>query len=145
MNMSKENRPQVGVGLLVVKDGGQVLIGTRKGSHGHGEHAGPGGHLELGETIEECALRELAEEVGPDIRVKNLGFLCFINMRRYMPKHYAHIQMVADWDEGEPQVMEPDKQEGWGWYDMNALPSPLFGTTNLAIEAYKTGKNFFEA
>lgn len=137
-------RPLVGVGLLVVKGGKEILLGTRKGSHGQGEHAGPGGHLEIGETIEECARRELAEEAGPDIKVKNLGFLCFINLRRYMPKHYAHIHMIAEWESGEPKLMEPDKQEGWGWYGIDDLPRPLFGTMPEAIEAYKTGKNFFE-
>jgi len=71
------NRPQVGVGLLIVK-GNKVLLGKRKGSHGEGEHAGPGGHLELGETIEECVLRELAEEAGPNIKIKNLRFLCLL-------------------------------------------------------------------
>lgn len=142
--MSAENRPQVGVGLLVVRDG-DILLGKRKGSHGAGEYGGPGGHLELGETIEECVIRELAEEAGPDLRIKNLGFLCFINMRRYMPKHYAHIHMVAEWDSGEPVNTEPDKKENWEWYDPSNPPQPLFGTLPEAIEAYKTGKNFFEA
>lgn len=137
-------KPRVGVGLLVIRND-EVLLGTRKGSHGAGEHAGPGGHLELGETIEQCVHRELAEEAGPDIRIKNLGFLCFINMRKYMPKHYAHIHMIADWESGEPILMEPDKQEGWGWYPISSLPEPLFGTMPEAIEAYKTGKTFFEA
>lgn len=145
LNVIMENqRPQVGVGLLVVKHGKEILLGTRKGAHGEGEHAGPGGHLELGETIEKCVLRELAEEAGPDIRIKNLRFLCFINMRRYMPKHYAHIHMVADWESGEPKVMEPDKQEGWSWQDLDNLPEPLFGTMPQAVDAYKTGKTFFE-
>lgn len=137
-------RPQVGVGLLVVR-GEEILLGTRKGSHGAGELAGPGGHLELGESIEECALRELKEETGSDLIVKNLGFLCFINLRRYMPKHYAHVHMVAQWESGEPKIMEPDKQEGWGWYPIDDLPQLLFGTMPEAVEAYKTGRKFFEA
>jgi 8-oxo-dGTP diphosphatase len=90
-------------------------------------------------------MRELEEEAGPDIRIKNLGFLCFINLRKYLPKHYAHIHMVADWGSGEPSIMEPDKQAGWGWYGIDDLPQPLFGTTQEAVEAYKTGKNFFES
>jgi 8-oxo-dGTP diphosphatase len=130
-------RPLVGVGLLVVK-GEQILLGNRKGAHGAGEYAGPGGHLEHGETIDECVMRELEEEAGPDIRIKNLGFLCFINLRKYLPKHYAHIHMVADWGSGEPSIMEPDKQAG-------RSEEPLFGTTQEAVEAYKTGKNFFES
>ncbi|MBX4191159.1 NUDIX domain-containing protein [Candidatus Saccharibacteria bacterium] len=140
----KNNRPQVGVGLLVVKDG-QILLGRRKNAHGDGEYGGPGGHLELGETIEECAKRELAEEAGSNIKIKNLRFLCFINLRKYMPKHYAHIHMMAEWRSGEPQNLEPEVRESWAWYSIDDLPQPLFGTTNQAVDAYKTGKNFFEA
>ena len=129
----------------MVLKGTKILLGARKSSHGAGEFAGPGGHLEIGETIEECALRELAEEAGPDIKVKNIRFLCFINLKRYLPKHYAHIHMVADWDSGDPRVMEPDKQDGWEWYEIEDLPQPLFAAMPEVIEAYKTGKNFFEA
>jgi len=38
---------------------------------------------------------------------------------------------------GEPEVREPDKIEGWAWYDLDALPSPLFGTVPTAIEALR--------
>jgi 8-oxo-dGTP diphosphatase len=139
-----EQRPQVGVGLLIIK-GGKILLGKRKSAHGDGEYGGPGGHLELGETIEQCILRELSEEAGTDLKISNLKFLCFINLRKYMPKHYAHIHMIAEWNSGEAQNTEPDVRELWDWYDIDSLPQPLFGTTNQAVEAYKTGKNFFEA
>jgi 8-oxo-dGTP diphosphatase len=136
---------RVGVGVMIFRNGTEMLLHKRKGSHGAGEYASPGGHLELGETIEECVLREIKEEAGPDFKIKGLTFLCFINLRKYMPKHYAHIQMAAEWKSGEAQVMEPDKNAGWAWYKLDDLPAPLFGTTNQAIESYKTGKTFFEA
>lgn len=139
------NRPKVGVGLLIVKNGNQMLLGKRLSAHGDGEYGGPGGHLELGETIEECVRRELSEEAGSNVKIKNLSFLCFINLRKYMPKHYAHIHMVAEWQSGDAQNTEPEVREPWDWYDVDDLPSPLFGTTRQAVEAYKTGKNFFEA
>jgi len=60
--MQKE-RPKVGIGVAVVK-GNLVLLGKRKGAHGCGEWAFPGGHLEFCETPEECAYRELIEETG---------------------------------------------------------------------------------
>ena len=137
-------RPSAGVGVMIFKNGTEVLLHKRKGAHGAGEYASPGGHLELGETIEECVLREIKEEAGPSLKVKNIKFLSFINLRKYMPKHCAHIQMSAEWVSGEPRVMEPDKNDDWAWYKLDNLPTPLFGTTNQALEAYKTGKNFFE-
>lgn len=135
-------RPKVGVGLLLVKDG-KILLGKRKGAHGAGEYAGFGGHLEGLETFEDDLLRELAEEGGPDIKVKNLRFLSVTNLRRYAPKHYVDIGMVAEWESGEPQVMEPDKIESWDWHDIDNLPDPLFGVIENYVEAYKTGKVYF--
>ena len=50
---------------------------------------------------------------------------------------------MADWKSGEPEVLEPEKCEGWEWYDLDHLPQ-LFGPCVLALEAYKTGKNYFD-
>jgi 8-oxo-dGTP diphosphatase len=131
------------VGIIILKDN-KVLMGKRKGSHGEGEYAVQGGHLENGETIEECVLRELAEEVGPQFKIKNLRFLCTTNLRKYLPKHYLDIGMTADWAAGDPKVMEPHKIESWEWYDLDNMPSPLFGADENYLKALKTGQSFFE-
>jgi 8-oxo-dGTP diphosphatase len=59
----QNQRPKVGIGVAVVKKN-FILLGKRKGSHGSGDWAFPGGHLEFGETPHECAYRELLEETG---------------------------------------------------------------------------------
>ncbi|KAN0065133.1 hypothetical protein ACQY0O_001630 [Thecaphora frezii] len=56
--------PRVGVGVLVLNERGRILLGKRTGSHGAGTLALPGGHLELHESFEECAVREVLEETG---------------------------------------------------------------------------------
>lgn len=139
--MADDKRPKVGIGVMVVKDG-KVLLGKRKGAHGAGEYAWPGGHMEYWESFEDCAKREVMEEAG--IEIHNIRFLRLLNLKIYAPKHYVDIGLIADWKEGEPKVVEPEKCEGWGWYDMEGLPQPLFGTISTYIEAYKTGRNYWD-
>lgn len=140
--MEQEQRPKVGIGVMIVKDG-KVLLGKRKGSHGEGEYAWPGGHLEYMESFEECAKRETLEETG--MHIHNIRFLRLMNLKQYAPKHYIDIGLVADWESGNPQVVEPEKVERWDWYDIDELPQPLFSTIPSYIEAYKTGKNYWDA
>lgn len=140
--MDKKLRPKVGLGVMVVKNG-KVLLGKRKSSHGAGEWAWPGGHLEYMESFEECAKREVREETGMEI--KNVRFLRLLNLKTYAPKHYVDIGMIAEWKRGEPKVLEPEKCELWKWFAINYLPTPLFSTIESYLEAYKTGKNYFDA
>ena len=81
----EEQRPKVGVGILIFKDG-KILLHKRKGSHGAGEYAFPGGHLEYMESFEDCAKREIAEECG--VEVVNIRFNYVANVAKYAPKHY---------------------------------------------------------
>src|SRR5665213_744080 len=121
-----DNRPKVGIGLLLLK-GNKVLLAKRKASHGVGEYALPGGHMEGEETFSGCALRELTEEAGTKIKVTKPEFLCLSNIRHYPPKHFVDIGMICKWISGEPENTEPEKKEAWQWYDLDNLPSPLFG------------------
>jgi 8-oxo-dGTP diphosphatase len=74
--MHNKKRPLVGIGVLVFNDLNQLLLGKRKDSHGVGDFCNPGGHLEHGESFEECAVREVREEAGfeiSDVNVCKLG------------------------------------------------------------------------
>jgi 8-oxo-dGTP diphosphatase len=65
------DRPVVGVGGVVIRDGRALLI--RRGSPPlAGQWSIPGGTLELGETIAEGVRRELREETGLEVRVLDL-------------------------------------------------------------------------
>lgn len=68
--------PRVGLGVCIVKDN-KVLLGKRKNAHGDGSWCFPGGHLEFGESYEECAQRETFEEVG--VSIKNIQFVTATN------------------------------------------------------------------
>ncbi len=76
------------------------------------------------ETVEECAIRELQEETGLKAISWRLG--PFTNDVIDSTKHYVTLFVIVDRFEGEPRVMEPDKCEGWQWFDPKQLPEPLF-------------------
>jgi 8-oxo-dGTP diphosphatase len=137
----EENKTRIGVGIMLLKDG-KILLGKRKGSHGEGEYAFPGGHLEYMESFASCAKRETKEECG--IEIENIKFQFLANVAKYIPRHYVHIGLSADWQSGEPRVFEPEKLESWQWYSLDALPEPLFDFCRMAIDSYKTGKNYYD-
>ncbi|MFA6436752.1 MAG: NUDIX domain-containing protein [Candidatus Paceibacterota bacterium] len=139
--MDQNDKPKVGVGVMIFKDG-KFLLGKRKGSHGEGEYAFPGGHLEYMESFEDCARREVREECG--IEIKNIRFQFLANVIAYAPKHYVHIGLLADFKSGEPKVLEPEKCESWDWYDLNNLPQPLFDICRISIESHEKGITYYD-
>jgi len=115
---------QVAVAVIIIKDG-KVLLGKRRGAHGEGTWAFPGGHLEYFEDLESCAKREVLEETG--LRIKNLRMVGITNdIFKEEDKHYITIYFVAEPETGEPEVKEPDKCEAWEWFEWDKLPEPLF-------------------
>ena len=129
------------VGVMIWKEG-KVLLGKRKGSHGSGEYAFPGGHLEFDESFEACAKREILEEA--DILIKNIKFMSLANFILNENRQDILISFSADWESGETKIMEPNKCDGWDWYDLDNLPSPLFYPTKITLDSHKTGKNFYD-
>ncbi len=124
-------RPRVGVGIAVLQNN-MILLGKRKGAHGAGAWSFAGGHLEFGENVEECASRELAEETG--LTALSLCLGPWVNDVMEGDKHYITLFVFVNEFEGNLQLLEPDKCEGWGWFECNALPSPLFPPVESLIK-----------
>jgi len=122
----EHNRPKVGLGVYILNEKGEVLLLQRKGAHGSGTWCPPGGHLEFGESFEECAKREAKEESGLEIcEVMLLGVLNDIMLDE--AKHYVTLNMSAKLcDDTAPRIMEPDKSDAIDWFPLNQLPTPLF-------------------
>jgi 8-oxo-dGTP diphosphatase len=122
-----ENRPKVGVSVVLVR-GNKVLLGKRKSASnglGIGTWSFPGGHLEFGESPEECARRELLEETG--LEASNPRFFTITNdVFPEHEKHYITIYILADYISGEAVTLEPEKCEKWEWFEWEKMPGPLF-------------------
>ncbi|TDH72783.1 hypothetical protein CCR75_000531 [Bremia lactucae] len=129
---------RVGVGVLLLskKYPNCVLIGQRKGSHGEGKVALPGGHLEMFETWEQCALREVKEETDLDLQEAKFATVTNDPMENE-GKHYITIFMQAVVDDKQiVRNMEPHKCVGWSWVPWVDLRSrsdmftPLYHATH---------------
>lgn len=114
----------MGIAVFMYRDG-KFLMNRRHGSHGAGTWSIPGGHLEFGESWEECIKREVMEEVGAEI--SNIKQFAVTNdIFASEDKHYITIWLTADWAANEPDIKEPDKILELKWTDFSDLPQPLF-------------------
>src|SRR4030095_8869784 len=99
--------PRVGVAIIITKND-QVLLMSRKGIHGKGTWSTPGGHLEFGESPEQCAAREAKEEVGLD--VVDIRFRAITNdMFDVTGKHYITIWMEGNSISNDPVIAAEDE------------------------------------
>lgn len=132
----------VGVGVIIVNQKGEVLCGKRCGKHA------PywsifGGHLEAGETFEQCAIREIKEETGVAISApKIIGISNNLETYQQEGKHTVSICMIANYQGGTPQCREPDKCAELRWCMPDNLPEPHFEASRNAITLWQN-KQFY--
>ena len=116
--------PMVGVGIIITR-GERTLLLHRHHAHGAGTWSPPGGHLEFGETPEECAQRETKEETGLDLA--DVRFKCLTNdIFTAEGKHYITIWMEGKCETGEAVVNAPEEASEIGWFRWDELPAQLF-------------------
>lgn len=117
--MSKTIR--VWIGVLVIKDW-KILYGLRKSEHGNNTYSPPGGHLEFGERIEECAIRELFEESNLAAQESDVTVYS-VNNEIYPEneKHYINITTIIQIFSGKLENKEPEKLEEWRWMSWDEI------------------------
>ena len=132
-------RPLVGVGVVFLR-GDAVFLAQRRGELGGATWGSAGGHLEFGESLEDCARREAREELG--LAVGALQFLCVANIVAY-GRHYLDVEFLGDIGPQEPRLREPDKFVRSGWFPLAQPPQPLFKAMEYALESLRTGRRYF--
>lgn len=112
---------------MIIQKDGKVLMGKRGKVFGEGSWAFPGGHLEVGETVEDCARRELMEEVNINpTKIKLIRILNDVLNTSGQAKQYIRFTFLIEDFSGEVINMEPERCDGWKWFDVNNLPNPIF-------------------
>jgi len=101
---SYPDQPRVAVGAVVFKDD-KVLLVLRANPPSEARWAIPGGRVELGETLQEAAEREIKEETGITIQAREPVFTFDVidrDARGDIRFHYVIVDLMADYISGEP-------------------------------------------
>jgi len=116
MNMDNTfTAARVGVGAVVIRDG-KVLLVERGRAPGKGLWAIPGGSVELGETLQAAAEREILEETGVVIRAGEPIFafdLIEKDEAGILKFHYVIIDLKTDYVSGEPLAADDAEDARW--------------------------------
>ncbi len=106
--------PRIEISTIVVKNG-RVLLGKRQNAQGGYDWSVPRGRLNQGEIIEECALKQLADETGLKALSLHQGPWTLDSDAQTLS-----LFVFIDLFDNESALTTP-----FQWFDWNDLPSPL--------------------
>jgi HAD superfamily phosphoserine phosphatase-like hydrolase len=109
-----------GVGVIIFRHDGQVLLGHRHGAHGADTWGFPGGHLEPNETLTDCAIRETLEETGLTLSHLTNGPSSHDRFEDSATEYITHF-VIARAPAQTPIIKEPNKCKQWRWFEWDKL------------------------
>ena len=131
--MADQLFPEPTVGVFIFNPSDELLL--LKSHKWPGRYVVPGGHVELGERIEDAAIRESKEETGLDVYD-----LEFINFQEFIydpsfwkPKHFIFFDYACRTDSTDVQLNDEAEEYTWVRLD-EALGLPLDSYTRVSIE-----------
>ena len=126
---------RVGVQVIARREGRLVMVERARG-FGAGTWCLPGGHLEPGETIIECALRELEEETGV------VGFqprVVLVTDPDPNTNHHMQIGVeVTGWT-GDLRVVDPSECAAVELCDPDRADRDVFVASRHVLAAIRSG------
>lgn len=119
---------------IIYKDN-SILLGKRKKLFPKGKWSLPGGHLEYGEGVYDCAERELAEETGISLKLQKLFFILeeITNTQQYY--HYFFYNKIRG-KKIEYYNNEPNNFEEWRFFPIKRLPREILKQHKIAINYF---------
>lgn len=131
--MAEQIYPEPTVGVFIFNPKGELLL--LKSHKFPGKYVVPGGHVELGERLEEAAVREAKEETGLDVYdLRFVNFQQFIYDPSFWKKrHFIFFDFRCKAD--SPDVRLNDEAEEYFWVALDsALALPLDSYTRVSVE-----------
>lgn len=102
---------------------------------------GAAGHVEAGESALDATVQEAAEELGISVDVADLTALTTVQRHSLtaLPNEQRSDMFFAcsRW-QGEPRVMEPQKNAGVHWFDLADLPDRVVPHERMVLERLPT-------
>ena len=130
--------PEPTVGVFIFNKANEMLLLV---SHKFpGKYVVPGGHVELGERIEETAVREAQEETGLDIYgLKFIYFQqCIYDPSFWKKRHFIFFDYLCRTDSLDVRLN--DEAEEYVWVKLeSALNLPLDEYTRTSVEKIIAG------
>lgn len=124
---------EAGCGAAIRDGEGRLLLIQRLREPEAGAWGLPGGKIDFGERAEDTACREIREELG--IEIELTGLACIAEtIDGGDGRHWVAPVFGARIVSGEPEILEPEKHGGWGWFALDALPAPLTAATRAWLE-----------
>lgn len=117
--------PRISPAVMVLVRRGDELLLARSPRFKPGVFSALAGFVEAGETLEQCAIREVREEVG--VEIANLRYF------QSQPWPFPDSLMLAFFADyaGGTITPDPSEIEAAGWFRMDALP-PLPDPVSIA-------------
>ncbi len=107
-----------------------------------GNYSVPAGHVEPGEAVTDCAIREAGEEVGVQLEREDLAVVHVMHRKSEEPR-IDFFFLVKKWN-GEISNREPDKCDELAWYPLDGMPENVIPYVRAALAYYRDGVMYSE-
>jgi len=138
--MKDKKYPEPTVGALILNNKNEILL--IKSYKWKDRFTIPGGHIEIGESIEKALKREIKEEVGLDIKV--IKFITYheaiFSEEFYKPKHFIFLDYLCKAKIDNAKVDQKEAQELIWVLPQKALQLNIDTFTRKTIEEYLKNK-----
>jgi len=132
--------------VLLVNNNNQALLLLRSpsSSFGPNQYCLVGGGIEKNENPTDCAIREVAEELGIILKQEDLSFIGVTYKKKSPTVMLIAFTFKATTWQGTPTNKEPDKHSKLGWFDLNRLPATMLPTHKKMVQKYLSKEFYLE-